>query len=136
MTRLGLVFVTLVAVGCGASSSSPLPVPPAAANSPEVVKVQEIVAEQIGIAPADVAADQTFEKLGADGLDFVAIVFKTEDQLGVKISAEDLGTVTGVSDPKEMPAKLTVRQYAEFVESVKQAKPMPAPENASEAEMP
>lgn len=119
MTRLGLLFVAIVAVGCGSPAPPPAPLVPA--DSPEVVQVQEVVSEQIGLKPEEVGPELTFAELGADGLDFVSIVKQAEQDLGVSISVETLEKVTGVSDPKDMPATLTVRQFAEVMKTLKES---------------
>lgn len=132
MTRLGLVFIALIAIGCG--TSAPPPAPSVPTESKGVIGVQEIVAQQIGLSPEDISPEMTFAEMGADGLDFISIVTETEKQLGVPISVEALEKATGVSDPKDMPATLTVRQFAEVVESLKMPADQPAAD--SKPEMP
>ncbi|WP_158265557.1 acyl carrier protein [Blastopirellula marina] len=132
MTRLGLVFVALITIGCGTSAPPPAPTVPT--ESKGLSSVQEIVAQEIGLEPEDVSPDKTFDELGADGLDFISIVTEVEVRLGVAITVEVLEKATGVSDPKDMPATLTVHQFAEVVESLKT--PADPPTTESEPEMP
>ena len=54
-------------------------------------KVKEIVAEGLDVNAADLAAETTFESLGADSLDLMDMVMTFEDEFGVEIDTEAIG---------------------------------------------
>ena len=54
-------------------------------------KVKNIVAEGLGVDVADLAAETTFESLGADSLDLMDMVMSFEDEFGVEIDTEAIG---------------------------------------------
>lgn len=127
LARLGLIAVVFCLIGCDSSSRAPEDVVPAnsqPADSPSVKSVQAVISTEIGLPLEEISPEATFEDLGADGLDFARIITETQDQLDVVVSTEKLAEVTGEMDPKQMPAKLTVRQLAEIVEAA-QASPAP-----------
>lgn len=62
-------------------------------------KLQEIVADKLGVEAADVKAESRFkEDLEADSLDLFEVVMALEDEFGVAISNEDVETIKTVGD--------------------------------------
>ncbi|MGL4345264.1 MAG: acyl carrier protein [Cellulosilyticaceae bacterium] len=62
-------------------------------------KLQEIVADKLGVEASEVVATASFkEDLEADSLDLFEIVMALEDEFGVSISNEDVETIKTVGD--------------------------------------
>ncbi|MCB7302504.1 acyl carrier protein [Bariatricus massiliensis] len=61
-------------------------------------KVKNIVAEGLGVDVADLAAETTFESLGADSLDLMDMVMSFEDEFGVEIDTEAIGGLKTIGD--------------------------------------
>ena len=60
-------------------------------------RVKKIVAEQLGVAEADVKNDSSFtEDLGADSLDNVELVMALEEEFECEIPDEDAEKITTV----------------------------------------
>ncbi len=60
-------------------------------------RVKKIVAEQLGVAEADVKTDSSFtEDLGADSLDNVELVMALEEEFECEIPDEDAEKITNV----------------------------------------
>ena len=60
-------------------------------------RVRKIVAEQLGVAEADVKNDSSFtEDLGADSLDNVELVMALEEEFECEIPDEDAEKITNV----------------------------------------
>jgi len=60
-------------------------------------RVKKIVAEQLGIAAADVKNDSSFvDDLGADSLDTVELVMALEDEFDMEIPDEEAEKITTV----------------------------------------
>jgi acyl carrier protein len=60
-------------------------------------RVKKIVAEQLGVAEADVKSDSSFtEDLGADSLDNVELVMALEEEFECEIPDEDAEKITNV----------------------------------------
>ncbi len=60
-------------------------------------RVKKIVAEQLGVAEADVKNDSSFtEDLGADSLDNVELVMALEEEFECEIPDEDAEKITSV----------------------------------------
>lgn len=66
------------------------------------IEVKKVVAEQLGVAEADVTNEKSFvDDLGADSLDTVELVMALEDKFGVEIAddaAEKITTVQSAID--------------------------------------
>lgn len=62
-------------------------------------KIQEIIAEQLGVDAADIQAQSRFkEDLDADSLDLFEMVMAMEEEFGVEIPSEDLEKLASVQD--------------------------------------
>ena len=62
-------------------------------------RVKKIVAEQLGVAEADIKNESSFvEDLGADSLDLVELIMSMEEEFGVEISDEDAEKIVTVKD--------------------------------------
>lgn len=62
-------------------------------------RVKKIVAEQLGVAEADIKNTSAFvEDLGADSLDNVELVMALEEEFGVEIPDEDADKLKSVGD--------------------------------------
>ena len=65
-------------------------------------RVKKIVAEQLGVAEADIKNTSTFvEDLGADSLDNVELVMALEEEFGIEIPDEDAEKITRVKEAVE-----------------------------------
>ena len=65
-------------------------------------KVRDIVVEQLGVEPDEVAIDSTFiDDLGADSLDIVELIMAFEEEFDIEIpddAAEKIKTVKNAVD--------------------------------------
>lgn len=62
-------------------------------------KLQEIIAEQLGIEAADVTAESNFkDDLDADSLDLFEMIMAMEEEFHVEIPSEDLEQIATVQD--------------------------------------
>ena len=62
-------------------------------------KLQEIIAEQLGIEAADVQAESNFkDDLNADSLDLFEMIMAMEEEFGVEIPSDDLDAIATVQD--------------------------------------
>ena len=60
-------------------------------------RVRKIVAEQLGVAEADIKNEQSFvDDLGADSLDTVELVMALEDEFETEIPDEEAEKITSV----------------------------------------
>lgn len=67
-------------------------------------RILSIIADQLGLGEEEVHADDRFEELDADSLDFVEFIIGLEEEYGLEISDDD------VEDMK------TVRQMIDYVD--------------------
>ena len=66
-------------------------------------KVRDIVVEQLGVEPDEVAIDSTFiDDLGADSLDIVELIMAFEEEFGVEIPDEKAEKIRTVADAVKM----------------------------------
>jgi len=62
-------------------------------------KVQEIVAEKLGIEKSKITMEASFiDDLGADSLDTVELIMKMEEDFGIEIPDEDAEKLKTVGD--------------------------------------
>ena len=62
-------------------------------------KLQEIIAEQLGIEAAEVNAESNFkDDLNADSLDLFEMIMAMEEEFGVEIPSDDLDQIATVQD--------------------------------------
>ena len=57
-------------------------------------KLRRMVAEQMGMNPAEISPDATFDDLGLDSLDSVTLIMAIEEAFDVQISDEDAGKLS------------------------------------------
>lgn len=70
------------------------------------IEVKKIVAEQLGVAEADVTNEKSFiDDLGADSLDTVELVMALEDKFELEISEQDAEKITTVQSAIDYIAK-------------------------------
>jgi len=58
-------------------------------------KLVGLLAEHLGIDPATIQAETTFESLGIDSLDTVEMLMELEEQLGVELELDEKITTVG-----------------------------------------
>ncbi|AJP58634.1 acyl carrier protein [Pandoraea vervacti] len=69
-------------------------------------RVKKIVAEQLGVAEAEVKNESSFvNDLGADSLDTVELVMALEEEFGIEIPDEDAEKITTVQQAIEFAEK-------------------------------
>ena len=62
-------------------------------------KLQEIIAEQLGIEASEVQAESNFkDDLNADSLDLFEMIMAMEEEFGVEIPSDDLDQIATVQD--------------------------------------
>lgn len=60
-----------------------------------IEKVKELLADHLDMDSAEIAAETKFEDLGIDSLDTAEIMMEMEDEFGVEIKFEEVGTTVG-----------------------------------------
>jgi len=74
-------------------------------------RVKKIVAEQLGIAEANIKNESSFvNDLGADSLDTVELVMALEDEFEMEISDEDAEKITTVQQSIDYATKSHVKK--------------------------
>lgn len=62
-------------------------------------KLQEIIADQLGLEKEDVKAESNFkDDLNADSLDLFEVTMAMEEEFGLEIPSEDLEQIATVQD--------------------------------------
>lgn len=62
-------------------------------------KVRDIIVEQLGVAPDEVAPEASFiDDLGADSLDIVELVMAIEEEFDLEISDDDAERMQTIGD--------------------------------------
>ena len=62
-------------------------------------KVRDIVVDQLGVEPDEVAIESTFiDDLGADSLDIVELIMAVEEEFGIEIPDEAAEKIKTVQD--------------------------------------
>ena len=62
-------------------------------------RIKKIIAEQLGVDPAEVTPEASFvEDLGADSLDTVELVMALEEEFGIEIPDEDAEKIVTVQN--------------------------------------
>lgn len=62
-------------------------------------KVRDIVVDQLGVEPDEVAIESTFiDDLGADSLDIVELIMAFEEEVGIEIPDEAAEKIKTVQD--------------------------------------
>ena len=63
------------------------------------IRVRKIVAEQLGVAPAEITATANIlDDLGADSLDVVELVMALEDAFQIEVPDEEMEAIRTVGD--------------------------------------
>jgi acyl carrier protein len=68
-------------------------------------KVIQLIADQLGVAPATINESAALETLGADSLDRVEMIMKLEEEFRIEIRDEDAEKFTTVSQVIDYVAK-------------------------------
>lgn len=69
------------------------------ANAEIERRVKDLIAESLGVNPAEVTAEKSFiDDLGADSLDIVELVMAIEKEFGIEIPDEDAEKIGTVQD--------------------------------------
>ena len=69
------------------------------ANEDTVRRVKDLIAESLGVNPAEVVSSASFiDDLGADSLDIVELVMAIEKEFSIEIPDEDAEKITTVQD--------------------------------------
>lgn len=61
-------------------------------------KVRQIIADELGVAKKKVTPKACFKNLGADSLDMVELIIRTEEEFGIEIPDKDAEKLTCVCD--------------------------------------
>lgn len=124
MTRLGLLLIGCVVAGCGLSRAPTATTP----DSPMLVTIQSVIAEQLGLKATGVSPDLTFAAVGADNLDLVEITMEVEERFGIAISDDAFVNAAGTRDANSLCDHLTIRTFATVaVKAPKQPQQKPSP---------
>jgi acyl carrier protein len=71
----------------------------AASQQEILVKMRELVVEQLAVDPEEVTLEASFvEDLNADSLDLVELIMELEEKFGIKIEDEDAEKIQTVND--------------------------------------
>jgi len=70
------------------------------------LKIAKLIAEQLNISEASVTMNASFDELGADSLDQIEILMKTEELFNIEISDEACEHVVSVKDLVDCVAKI------------------------------
>jgi acyl carrier protein len=111
-----LACILAVSVGLGCKSSDRQDSSQRAAT---VAKVRNIVAEVLGVAPADIPTAAPLSKLPKppDDLDVVEIVLAMEEHFHVEIPDEAVVRAAGGESSSGLGGQLTVEKLADLVKS-------------------
>lgn len=60
-----------------------------------IEKVKELLADHLDMDASEIAAETKFEDLGIDSLDTAEIMMEMEDEFGIEIKFEEVGTTVG-----------------------------------------
>ena len=60
-----------------------------------IEKVKELLADHLDMDASEIEAETKFEDLGIDSLDTAEIMMEMEDEFGVEIKFEEVGTTVG-----------------------------------------
>lgn len=62
-------------------------------------KLQEMIAEQLGVEPSEVSRDSDlYDDLKADSLDIVELVMSVEEEFDIEVSDEEVENIRTVGD--------------------------------------
>lgn len=69
-------------------------------------RVKKVTVEELGVKPEEVESSKSFtEDLGADSLDVVELVMAFEDEFGIDIPDEEVGSIKTVGDAVDYISK-------------------------------
>jgi len=75
-------------------------------NTVEFSKIQDVIADQMGIAKTKITPDTTFkDDLNADSLDIFQIISELETIFGMEFASEDADKILTVGDAAEYVKK-------------------------------
>jgi acyl carrier protein len=124
MPRHYLLLIACVVVGCGPSRAPNAATP----DSPMLLDIRSIIAEQVDLKAADINPELTFAAIGADDLDLVEITMEVEDRFGIGISDDALVNAARTADANSLCDHLTIRSFAAVAEKApKQPSRPPSP---------
>jgi len=74
-------------------------------------KMQELIAEQLGVNPEEVAPEKSLkDDLNADSLDLFELVTNLEDTYSIEIPSEDLEQMITVQDVMDYLSKKGIKE--------------------------
>jgi acyl carrier protein len=89
-------------------------------NSNDLKVVQQVLGELLKIKPQSITANKTFAQLHANDLDLIEAIMELEDRLKISIPDDSFELTTGVKDPNQLIATLTVAHITQIVSNARE----------------
>lgn len=114
-------FCVACTLGCGKPVAQPAPAIGTLQKSvgPTTERIQQIVAEQMGVDRAKLTGQTSLGDLGADELDFVELVMELEEEFDVSIPDESAEQLMGSKDWEQGMKNVTLAKLATLVDERK-----------------